>query len=335
MSAAVVAVLLTATFQGATPAAAGDFDLTPTAEPPTPAFLAWAKTETEADTGAGTVSTGSSGNAITFAEESGYAFAGAEELRLAFFSYGFSYPARACAEYSLEYRMDITSDGPQVHNRFIAMFDSSGDPLFGEGGDAPAVGDTEEIGFDEPVSPADLSSGLVVNYGGLTGARDIPSGNTIGAGFTFGVPTVTVHEDATACPPPTTTTTTTTAPAKTTTTTTTTTTAPVGPGSLGVSDPFPVPGGTIVVSGSGFKPASEVRVSVAGTTAARTNADGAGSFRVSVKVPENASGSFEVVATGVDPNGNPKTDRTVVSVQGVQQQAVPPTSAPQSLTVTG
>lgn len=340
---AVAAVVsLAGNIQGATPAYAGDLTVTPTAAPPTPEFLTFAKTVTEDDTGPGTVSVGSSGNAVTFAEESGYSFTGGEKIRLAFYSYEFAYPARACASYSVEYRMDITSNGPDVQNRFVVLSDSATNVLFGDAAGAPPVGNTEVIGFDETVSPADLSSGLVVDYGALTGSRDIGSGNTSGAGFTFGAPTVTIHENDSGCPPPppttTTTTTTTVAPVATTTTTTTpvtTATTPPGDGSLKVSNPNPLVGGSVTVSGSGFKPKSEVQVSVAGIQVARTDADDAGSFIVSVKVPENASGSFEVVATGIDGNGNPKTARTTVTVQGNQQQATQPTSAVNRLAVTG
>jgi hypothetical protein len=335
---AVAAVVSLAGNIQVTPVAAGNFAVTPTAAPPTPEFLAFAKTTTEEDTGPGTVSVGSSGNAVTFAEESGYSFTGDEVIRLAFYSYEFSYPARACASYLVEYRMDITSHGPDVQNRFLALSDSATNILFGEADGAPTVGNTEEIGFDEAVSPTDLSSGLVVEYGALTGSRDIGSGNTAGAGFTFGTPTVTIHENDSGCPPPTSTTTTTAVAPVTTTTTTTpvnTTTAPVSGGSLTASNPNPAAGGTITVSGSGFKPKSEVQVSAAGVLVARTDADDAGAFIVSVKVPENASGSFEVVATGIDVNGNPKIDRTTVTVQGNQQQVTQPTSAPNRLAVVG
>lgn len=336
MIAAGASVLLVTTAQGVLPAAAADVDVTPTAAPPSPAFLALIEAEIETDTGPGTASTGSSGDAFTFAEESGYPFMGDEFLRLTFYSYGFSYPAKACATYSFEYRTDITSNGPdEVDGIGVLAFNAAGDELFDIDEDGPPVGDTVEVSDDAVVSPADLNAGITVNYGAITGVRDVPSGTTMGEGYTWGTPTVTVSEDDSGCPPPTTTTT-----APVTTTVPVTTTTQPGTGALTVSNPNPPAGGTITVSGSGFRPSSEVVVSVAGIEVARISTDDVGGFAVSVMVPAGVSGPVEVLATGIDVNGNPKTDRTTVTVQVVQQQATQPTSgptrsAPTRLAVTG
>jgi hypothetical protein len=80
------------------------------------------------------------------------------------------------------------------------------------------------------------------------------------------------------------------------------------------------PGQAINVTGSGYKALSNINMSLASTPVFLkvVVADQSGNFSTTVTIPADTPfGNHNIVATGVDPNGNPLVEKTLVNVQPV------------------
>jgi hypothetical protein len=77
------------------------------------------------------------------------------------------------------------------------------------------------------------------------------------------------------------------------------------------------PGASVTVTGDGFKAGSTVTLTLdtGGAILGSVVADGSGKFSVQVTIPGGASGSHNIVATGVDPSGAPHSQSTLLLVQ--------------------
>ena len=96
-----------------------------------------------------------------------------------------------------------------------------------------------------------------------------------------------------------------------------------------VSDPQPGAGESLTVSGTGYAPNSQVTVTITagdntGSTLAAgdviasvtTTTDATGSFTVTISVPAGTpAGTYVLTASGVDPSGAPRVERTTIEVQ--------------------
>lgn len=80
-----------------------------------------------------------------------------------------------------------------------------------------------------------------------------------------------------------------------------------------VSDASPAPGSTFTFSGSGFRPGSTVTISLAGDEVATVKADASGAFSVQLTAPTNG-GSYQLVASGVGPDGASRTVTATIRV---------------------
>ena len=91
---------------------------------------------------------------------------------------------------------------------------------------------------------------------------------------------------------------------------------PVDPG-VAPSSQQPAAGELITISGEGWMPNSAVEIFILSTPRllARTTSDGQGRYRVSVRIPKDVeAGSHTLQASGVAPDGSPRTTSTPVQV---------------------
>lgn len=103
---------------------------------------------------------------------------------------------------------------------------------------------------------------------------------------------------------------------------------PAGP--LPVSDTTPEPGDPVTVSGSGFDPGSEVKVTIESDPVllATVTATASGSFSVDVTIPSSFTGVHTLEATGIAPDGSVRVLATQITIAGGE---LPDTSAGQLL----
>lgn len=89
---------------------------------------------------------------------------------------------------------------------------------------------------------------------------------------------------------------------------------PIGP--VAVSDSTPTAGGSVGVSGSGYAPGSEVRITIESRSAllATVTADATGAFVATVTIPAALSGTHTIKSTGIAPDGSVRVLATVVTV---------------------
>lgn len=107
---------------------------------------------------------------------------------------------------------------------------------------------------------------------------------------------------------------------------------PVGP--VAVSDPTPTAGGSITISGSGYAPGSEVRITIESEPAllGTVAADATGAFAATVTIPATLSGTHTIKSTGIAPDGSVRVLATVVLVSApglpATDEAAPVAPAP-------
>jgi titin len=96
-------------------------------------------------------------------------------------------------------------------------------------------------------------------------------------------------------------------------------------GTLSLSTTSPAAGASITVSGDGFAPVSEVRITIESEPVllATVTTNAAGAFSVEVNIPRGMSGTHQIVATGIDPQGSVRVLATTIEVRAV---GVPDTS---------
>jgi hypothetical protein len=84
--------------------------------------------------------------------------------------------------------------------------------------------------------------------------------------------------------------------------------APIGDGMIHGVPAQPVPGQSITISGSGFAADAPITIGIYSVpqVLAVVQANGGGSFSATVTLPSNLIGPHTLVATGLDPDGNPR-----------------------------
>ncbi len=104
--------------------------------------------------------------------------------------------------------------------------------------------------------------------------------------------------------------------------------AQYGPnGSLTLDRNQVVAGGTVQVTGTGFAPGTDVRITIESTPVllATVTADVNGAFVADVKIPNGFSGQHTLIATGTDPQGSVRVLESPITV-GTKTATMPPTT---------
>jgi hypothetical protein len=83
------------------------------------------------------------------------------------------------------------------------------------------------------------------------------------------------------------------------------------------------PGGTVVISGHGYKPGSTVKINVCGTETVTVTANGSGEFTTTITIPSSATPGTTCVITAVGTAANGQSLTSSVSVVVTSGSTVP------------